>query len=79
MDLVARVTAFLEKRLFTEGAEVKEGDLLYRLERGPFEAQVAAKRPTSRRSRRSYQNATLTPGPRAGAAQHAGRPAQRPR
>jgi membrane fusion protein (multidrug efflux system) len=42
VDLVARVTAFLEKRLFTEGSEVKAGQLLYQLERGPFEAQVAA-------------------------------------
>jgi membrane fusion protein, multidrug efflux system len=39
--LTARVTAFLEQRLFTEGTEVKEGDLLYRLERPPFEAAVA--------------------------------------
>ena len=39
--LTARVTAFLEKRLFTEGTEVKEGDLLYTLERPPFEAAVA--------------------------------------
>ena len=29
VDLSARVTAFLEKRLFTEGTEVREGDLLY--------------------------------------------------
>lgn len=36
--LTARVTAFLEQRLFKEGAEVKQGDLLYRLERAPFEA-----------------------------------------
>src|SRR5947209_20428405 len=42
VDLVARVTGFLEKRTFTEGAEVKAGDVLYALERGPFEAQVAA-------------------------------------
>ena len=38
--LVARVSAFLEKRLFVEGSEVKKGDLLYRLERAPFEAAV---------------------------------------
>src|SRR5271155_1544925 len=38
--LTARVTAFLDERLFTEGAEVKKGDLLYRLERPPFEAAV---------------------------------------
>ena len=30
--LVARVTAFLEKRIFVEGSEVKKGDLLYLLE-----------------------------------------------
>src|SRR5271165_4591907 len=38
--LTARVTAFLDQRLFTEGTEVKQGDLLYRLERAPFEAAV---------------------------------------
>jgi membrane fusion protein (multidrug efflux system) len=38
--LTARVTAFIDQRLFTEGAEVKQGDLLYRLERAPFEAAV---------------------------------------
>jgi membrane fusion protein (multidrug efflux system) len=39
--LTARVTAFLQQRLFIEGTEVKEGDLLYSLERPPFEATVA--------------------------------------
>jgi membrane fusion protein (multidrug efflux system) len=39
--ITARVTAFLEQRLFVEGTEVREGDLLYRLERAPFEAAVA--------------------------------------
>jgi len=40
--LVARANAFLEKRLFVEGAEVKTGDLLYLLEQPPFQAQVDA-------------------------------------
>jgi membrane fusion protein (multidrug efflux system) len=40
--LVARVSAYLEKRLFVEGAEVKKGDLLYLLEQPPFQAQVDA-------------------------------------
>jgi membrane fusion protein, multidrug efflux system len=40
--LVARVSAFLEKRLFVEGSEVKQGDLLYQLEQPPFQAQVDA-------------------------------------
>jgi len=40
--LVARVSAYLEKRLFVEGSEVKHGDLLYLLEQPPFQAQVDA-------------------------------------
>src|SRR5215471_872804 len=40
--LVARVSAYLEKRLFVEGSEVKRGDLLYLLEQPPFQAQVDA-------------------------------------
>lgn len=42
--LVARVTAYLEKQFFEDGADVKKGDLLYRLERGPFEADVESKK-----------------------------------
>lgn len=38
--LTARVTAFIDQRLFVEGTEVNQGDLLYRLERAPFEAVV---------------------------------------
>jgi membrane fusion protein (multidrug efflux system) len=44
VSVVARVTAFLEKRSYIEGSEVKAGDLLYQLERGPFEADLAAKK-----------------------------------
>lgn len=40
VDLRARVEGFLEKRLFTEGADVKEGDLLYVIEQGPYKATV---------------------------------------
>ncbi len=41
--LVARVTAFLDRRLFREGSEVKQDDLLYSLEQGPFQADFMAK------------------------------------
>ncbi|WP_145134226.1 efflux RND transporter periplasmic adaptor subunit [Roseomonas gilardii] len=41
VDLKARVTGFMQERPFQEGQEVKRGDVLYRLERPPFEAQVA--------------------------------------
>jgi membrane fusion protein (multidrug efflux system) len=44
VDLVARVTAFLNEKLFSDGAGVKKGELLYRLERAPFEADVEAKK-----------------------------------
>lgn len=58
--LVARVTAFLEDRLFTEGAEVAKGQLLYRLERGPFEAEVQAKAAAVAQAQALLHNATLT-------------------
>jgi membrane fusion protein (multidrug efflux system) len=40
VDLRARVQGFLEQRLFTEGQDVKKGDLLYVIEQPPFQAQV---------------------------------------
>jgi membrane fusion protein, multidrug efflux system len=40
VNIVGRVTAFLEKQLFTEGTDVKKDDLLYKLERPPFQAAV---------------------------------------
>jgi membrane fusion protein, multidrug efflux system len=43
VNLVARVTGFLERRYFEEGVEVKQGDLLYRIEQPPFQADVQAK------------------------------------
>jgi membrane fusion protein (multidrug efflux system) len=46
VNLVARVTAFLEKRQFVEGSEVKTGDLLYTLEEGPYQADLMAKQAT---------------------------------
>jgi membrane fusion protein (multidrug efflux system) len=58
--LVARVTGFLEKRLFTEGAEVKPGDLLYQLEKPPFEADVEAKTAAVAQSNALLQNASIT-------------------
>jgi membrane fusion protein (multidrug efflux system) len=60
VNVVARVTAFLEKRLFSEGAEVKKGDELYRLERGPFEADLAAKNAQVAQLQAMLENARLT-------------------
>lgn len=40
VDIRARVTGFLEQRLFTEGTEVPENAPLFRIERAPFEAAL---------------------------------------
>jgi membrane fusion protein (multidrug efflux system) len=58
--LVARVTAFLEKRLFVEGAEVKQGDLLYQLEQPPFQAQVENNKANVAQLQAQHRNAQLT-------------------
>ena len=60
VQLSARVTAFLEKRLFAEGSEVKQGDLLYRLEQGPFEADVQAKQAAVMQIDAQLRNSNLT-------------------
>jgi membrane fusion protein (multidrug efflux system) len=62
VDVVARVTGFLEKRLFTEGSEVKPGDLLYQIEKPPFEADVEAKTASVAQANAQLQNASITLG-----------------
>jgi membrane fusion protein (multidrug efflux system) len=59
VDLVARVTAFLNERLFIEGAEVKKGDMLYRLEQPPFQADVEAKQAAVAQADAQLENANL--------------------
>jgi membrane fusion protein (multidrug efflux system) len=62
VNLVARVGAFLDQCLFTEGAEVKKGDLLYRLEQGPFQADVQAREAAVAQFKAQLQNAQVTLG-----------------
>ena len=62
VNLVARVTAFMVKREFTEGSEVHKGDELYQLERPPFEAQVAATAATVAAAEAVLQGNNLTLG-----------------
>jgi membrane fusion protein (multidrug efflux system) len=40
VEVVARVPGFIEKRYFTEGQEVKKGDLLFRIEQQTYKALV---------------------------------------
>jgi membrane fusion protein (multidrug efflux system) len=58
--LVARVTGFLEKRMFVEGSEVKQGDLLYLLEQPPFQALVEASEATVAQLQAQHLNAQQT-------------------
>jgi membrane fusion protein, multidrug efflux system len=60
VDLVARVTAFLEKRLFVEGSEVKQGEVLYQLEKPPFQAQVDAAKASVAQFEAQHTNAQIT-------------------
>ena len=60
VSVVARVTAFLDKRLFTEGTEVKTGDKLYQLERGPFVADLESKKAQVLQLQATLVNAKLT-------------------
>ena len=62
VDLVARVTGFLTKRLFTEGEEVKPGELLYQIEKPPFEADVQAKQALVAQASAQLANASITLG-----------------
>jgi membrane fusion protein, multidrug efflux system len=57
--LVARVSAFLDKRLFVEGAEAKKGDVLYVLEQPPFQAQVNAAKASVEQFEAQHRNAEL--------------------
>jgi len=40
VDIRARVEGFLEERRFVEGADVKEGDIIFVIEKAPYEAEL---------------------------------------
>ena len=58
--LIARDTAFLDKRLFNGGEDVKQGQLLYVLEQGPFQAQVLAQQGNLAQAKANVRNASLS-------------------
>ncbi len=59
VDLKARVAGFLKDRLFKEGAIVKKGQLLFTLEREPFEAKVAEAAANLAKAEADAKNADL--------------------
>jgi membrane fusion protein, multidrug efflux system len=59
VSVVARVTAFLDQQLFTEGTDVKKGDLLYTLERPPFQAAVDVQKAAIARAAAELENSNI--------------------
>ena len=59
VDIRARVTGFLQERLFQEGQEVKAGDVLFRLEKPPFEATLEQARANVASAQATLENARV--------------------
>ena len=59
VDLRARVDGYLEKRFFTDGQFVKEGDLLYQIEEQQYAASVAQARANVASAEAAAVNAAL--------------------
>ncbi len=60
VELRARVEGYLEKRAFQEGADVKQGELLFQIERAPYEAVVDQRKADLARAKSVLSNAQTT-------------------
>ena len=58
VNIQARVSGFLDKRVYTEGSVVKAGDVLFRMDQKPFQAQVDAAAAAMQRNQAALQVAT---------------------
>jgi membrane fusion protein, multidrug efflux system len=59
VEIVARVPGFIEQRNFTEGQQVKKGDLLFRIEQATYKAAVEQARAALARAKATEVNAKL--------------------
>jgi membrane fusion protein, multidrug efflux system len=59
VNIAARVTAWLDKKLFEEGTDVKKGDLLYTLEKPPFLAAVDRQKAAVAQAEAQLANANI--------------------
>lgn len=59
VDIVARVSGFIEQRNFTEGQQVKTGDLLFRIEQATYKAAVDQQRANLARAKATQTNTAL--------------------
>ncbi len=58
VNIQARVSGFLDKRVYTEGAVVKAGQVLFKMDPKPFQAQVDAAAAAMQRNQASLEVAT---------------------
>jgi membrane fusion protein (multidrug efflux system) len=58
VNIQARVSGFLDKRVYTEGAVVKAGQVLFRMDPKPFQAQLDAAKAALQRNQAALQVAT---------------------
>lgn len=56
-EVRARVSGVVEKRLFEEGSEVKEGQALYRIEAAPYQASLKSAKASLRRAQSGLNSA----------------------
>jgi membrane fusion protein (multidrug efflux system) len=59
VDVVARITGFIQERNFTEGQQVKTGDLLFRIEPDTYKAAVDQQTASLARAKATEVNANL--------------------
>jgi membrane fusion protein, multidrug efflux system len=55
VNIQARVSGFLDKRVYTEGSEVKAGQVLFQMDQKPFQAQVDAQHAALQRNQAALQ------------------------
>jgi membrane fusion protein (multidrug efflux system) len=58
VTIAARVSGFLDKRVYTEGAVVKSGQVLFKMDQKPFQAQVDGAAAALQRNQAALQVAT---------------------
>jgi len=59
VDIVARITGFIQERNFTEGQQVKTGDLLFRIEPDTYKAAVDQQKANVAKAKATQLNAAL--------------------
>ncbi|GAB6112293.1 efflux RND transporter periplasmic adaptor subunit [Desulfomicrobium salsuginis] len=57
VNIQARVSGFLDRRLYTEGAPVKEGQILFQMDKRPFQVQLAQADAALSKQKAAYETA----------------------